>query len=238
MLLLHLEPALDFPNSAKAIQALAASDMVVALTAFKSACAEVADVLLPITPFTETSGTFVNAEGRVQSFYGVVKPLGDARPAWKVLRVLGNLLGLSQFGFENSEQVRDAALGDTVNFIPRLSNRLACWPLLKSEPSVSIQLERITDLPIYCTDDMVRRAPSLQLTADARPDFVSVSEQVFSSMGLANGALVKVIQDDASIVLPVVCDPSLAPQAVRIPAGRQATAGLVSMFGPVRLEKI
>ena len=95
--------------------------MVVALTPFRSAGDDVADVLLPIAPFTETSGTFVNAEGRVQSFHGVVKPLGEARPAWKVLRVLGNLLGLAGFEFESSEEVRDEALGDvaTIAAAPR-----------------------------------------------------------------------------------------------------------------------
>lgn len=238
MLLLNLEPALDFPHPAKAMKALAASDMVVALTSFKSACADVADVLIPIAPFTETSGTLVNAEGRIQSFYGVVKPLGDARPAWKVLRVLGNLLGLSQFSFENSEQVLDAALGQVSNCAARLSNRLALQPPLKSEPLDWGPLERITDVFIYGTDSIVRRAPSLHLTADACPEFVSVSTQVFSSMGFTEGALVKVIQEGESVTLPAFCDPSLAPEAVRIPAGRPATAGLVSMFGPVRLEKI
>ena len=67
------------------------------------ACSEYADVLLPITPYTETSGTFVNSEGRVQSFNGVVRPLGDARPGWKVLRVLGNLLSVPGFDYESSE---------------------------------------------------------------------------------------------------------------------------------------
>jgi NADH dehydrogenase/NADH:ubiquinone oxidoreductase subunit G len=98
------------------------------LTAFKDAAVENADVLLPITPFTETSGTFVNAEGRAQSFHGVVKPLGDARPAWKVLRVLGNLLGLDGFAQESSEEVRAEALGDLA-LASRLDNTPSCrWP--------------------------------------------------------------------------------------------------------------
>ena len=83
---------------------------------------EPVDVLLPITPFTETSGTFVNAEGRVQGFHGVVKPLGDTRPAWKVLRVLGNMLELKGFDFETSEEVRAEALGDVSRIASRLSN--------------------------------------------------------------------------------------------------------------------
>ena len=119
-LLLNIEPSLDCANASAALAALGGAEMVVALTSFKPVD-DVADVLLPIAPFTETSGTFVNAEGRVQSFHGVVKPLGDARPGWKVLRVLGNLLGLAGFSSETSEEVRDEALGDRTTLASRLS---------------------------------------------------------------------------------------------------------------------
>ena len=102
LLLLDVEPVLDAADAAAARAALRAAEMVVALTSFKDAAVENADVLLPIAPFTETAGSFVNAEGRAQSFHGVVKPLGETRPAWKVLRVLGNLLGLP--GFEPRER--------------------------------------------------------------------------------------------------------------------------------------
>ena len=91
LLLLDVEPVLDAANAAAAQRALAGSGLVVVMTSFKDARVDNADVLLPIAPFTETAGSFVNAEGRVQSFQGVVKPAGDSRPAWKVLRVLGNL---------------------------------------------------------------------------------------------------------------------------------------------------
>ena len=120
--LLNVEPEFDAANPVVAKTALQSADMVVALTSFKDAALDVADVLLPIAPFTETSGTFVNAEGRVQSFHGVVKPLGDTRPAWKVLRVLGNLLGLKGFDFETSEEVRSEALGDVSTVASRLGN--------------------------------------------------------------------------------------------------------------------
>ncbi|MDE2275190.1 MAG: molybdopterin-dependent oxidoreductase, partial [Burkholderiales bacterium] len=110
LLLLHTEPLLDSANPAATRAALEASGLVVAMTAFKDldqGLADVADVLLPIAPYTETAGTFVNAEGRAQSFHGVVKPLGETRPAWKVLRVLGNQLGLPGFDFDTTEQVRE-----------------------------------------------------------------------------------------------------------------------------------
>jgi NADH-quinone oxidoreductase subunit G len=110
-----------YRQPALALAALKQAEMVVALSAFKHG-ADYADVLLPIAPFTETSGTFVNAEGRAQTFNGVVRPLGETRPGWKVLRVLGSILGLKGFEFETAEEVRDAALG-TGDLTARLSNK-------------------------------------------------------------------------------------------------------------------
>jgi NADH-quinone oxidoreductase subunit G len=239
VVLLNVEPALDFADAPAALKALSAAEMVVALTPFKSAAAQCADVILPIAPFTETSGTFVNAEARVQSFYGVVKPLGDTRPGWKVLRVLGNMLGLADFDFETSEQVREAALGDPVNFPDRLSNQaLNAVQLVAVQPRPLDQLERLTDVSIYATDSMVRRATSLQLTADARAVVATVSTAVWNALGLFEGASVRVKQNSSAVVLPVKCDPSLAPQAVRIPTGQEATSKLGPMFGPITVEKV
>ena len=121
---------------------------------------DIADVLLPIAPFTETAGTFVNTEGRAQSFYGVVRPLGETRPGWKVLRVLGTLLGLPGFEQETIEEVRQAAL--PAQPTDRLSNAT----------TASVDTSAVEHHPcvasIYQLDGIVRRAPSLQLTADAR----------------------------------------------------------------------
>jgi NADH-quinone oxidoreductase subunit G len=162
VVLLNTEPTHD---SAAGSSGLAQADMVVTLSPFKSNM-DVSDVLLPIAPFTETSGSFVNAEGRLQSFHAVVRPLGETRPAWKVLRVLGNLLGLAGFDADSSQAVLANALpgvvaGSTVD-ATRLSN--AC--------SASIDLAPASALPcvasIYQLDGLVRRATSLQLTSDAR----------------------------------------------------------------------
>jgi NADH-quinone oxidoreductase subunit G len=233
-LLLNVEPGLDAANGAAAIAALQAAEMVVALSPFKTAAHDVADVILPIAPFTETSGTFVNAEGRAQSFHGVVKPLGDARPAWKVLRVLGNLLELKGFDFETSEDVRAQALGDLSALATRLDNRATMPSAAAAAPA---GLERIADVPIYSTDATVRRAASLQLTADAQAPVVSLSAQVWAELGLAAGAQVRVSQGDARAVLPARLDASLAPNAVRVPAGHAHTAALGAMFGSLTVEK-
>ena len=238
-LLLNVEPALDFADTPAALQTLNAAELVVALSPFKSAVAEHADVMLPIAPFSETSGTFVNAEGRVQSFHGVVKPLGETRPAWKVLRVLGNLLGLADFAFETSDQVREAALGDPASFTARLSNRVsAASQPVPADAFPADRLERVADVAIYGTDALVRRAPALQHTADARPPVASVSTALWNTLGLKEGASVRLKQGNGAVVLPVQCDPSLAAQAVRVPAGFAATAPLGPMFGPITVEKV
>jgi len=233
-LLLNVEPTLDAANAAAASTAMQAAEMVVVMTPFKNVANEFADVMLPIAPFSETSGTFVNAEGRVQSFHGVVKPLGETRPAWKVLRVLGNLLALKGFDFETSEDVRAEAFGDVSTIASRLSNQSAASI---TAPTTAAALERIADVPIYATDSLVRRASSLQLTADARAPFASLPRALWSQLGLNAGDKVRVSQGNAQAVLPARVDATLAATAVRVPAGHVDTAGLGAMFGPIAVEK-
>jgi NADH-quinone oxidoreductase subunit G len=163
VLLLNTEPEFDSAAGSKAKDALKLAQMVVSLSPFK-ANMEVCDVMLPVAPFTETSGTFVNAEGRAQSFHAVVKPLGETRPAWKVLRVLANTLNLSGFDFNSSQEVLQSIAGLENGAVSqdRLSNRTAAsvdTSLVSAAPAVATA---------YQLDGIVRRASSLQLTADAR----------------------------------------------------------------------
>ena len=165
-MLLNTEPEFDSAAGAQAAVALGKAQMVVSLNPFKANMA-FCDVMLPISPFTETSGTFVNAEGRAQSFHAVVPPLGETRPAWKVLRVLANMLKVPGFEFSSSEDVLQGIAGLTTGngtqvSPDRLSNRTAA----------SIKLDGPAGEPvvagIYQLDGIVRRAPALQQTADAR----------------------------------------------------------------------
>jgi len=167
MVLLGCEPEFDSAAGAQAKAALGAADMVVSLNSFK-ANMDFADVMLPIAPFTETSGSFVNAEARLQSFHAVVQPLAETRPAWKVLRVLANLLNLADFGFDSSQEVLRAVPGvqvlpaGTVVLADRLSNATQAMIDLspaQGQPAVA---------GIYQLDGLVRRAASLQMTSDAR----------------------------------------------------------------------
>ncbi len=238
LLLLNTEPLLDGADAGATRQALLSSGLVVALTAFKDSTAEFADVLLPVAPFTETAGTFVNAEGRVQSFHGVVKPLGEARPAWKVLRVLGNLLDIPGFDFETAEDVRAEALGDTAALPARLDNTGVAPTAAPTPPAGPPQgLQRVADVPIYATDAIVRRAASLQLTADAREPIVGLPSALWAELALAPGAKVRVTQGAGAAVLAAREDPTLAAGTVRIAAGHPATAELGAMFGTVTVDK-
>ncbi len=177
VILLNNEPEFDSAMGSRASAAINAAQMVVTLSSFKANMG-FSDVLLPIAPFTETPGTFVNAEGRVQSFHAVVKPLGDTRPAWKVLRVLANLLGLPGFDFESSQDVLKQISGIDVSHVSaeKLGNACSC----------TITVAKGATMPpavasIYQLDSLVRRASSLQLTADARftqTSAVSKPEQV------------------------------------------------------------
>ena len=169
LILLGTEPEHDTAAKA-AVQA----DMVVTLSPFKTNMA-FSDVLLPTSPFTETAGTFINAEGRIQSFHGVVKPLGETRPAWKVLRVLGNMLSLPGFDFETAQDVAAAALKGDTDFVnaAKLSNMT----------TAAIDLSKTADEPavasIYQLDSLTRRSPALQATSDAKAgDKVGQLEEV------------------------------------------------------------
>ncbi len=168
VLLLNNEPEFDSAAGAAAGAALAKAEMVVTLSPFKANMA-FSDVLLPIAPFTETSGTFINAEGRVQSFHAVVKPLGETRPAWKVLRVLANLLGVPDFDFESSQAVLAQVCGLPANGETHLPARI-----LNNATQATVSLAPAAVAPviasIYALDGLVRRAASLQLTADAKRD--------------------------------------------------------------------
>jgi NADH-quinone oxidoreductase subunit G len=227
LLLLNVEPALDCADP----QAASRARFVVNLSAWKS---DVGDVLLPVAPFTETAGTFINTEGRVQSFHACVRPPGEARPAWKVLRVLGTMLGRPGFAFDTIEQVRAACLGST-DVATLLSNVIDG---VVQPASRRAGIERIAEVPIYFADPLVRRAPSLQKTRDARPPRAWMNARLLQKLGVAAGQPVRVRQGDGSARLAAALDDRLPDDCVRIAAAHAATAALGPMFGAVELERI
>jgi NADH-quinone oxidoreductase subunit G len=236
-LLLNVEPELDMHDPQQAMTAMYAADMVVALSAYKHRAADYADVMLPIAPFTETFGTFVSTEGRVQSFRGAVKPLGEARPAWKVLRVFGNLLEVSGFDYDSGEAVRDEALAG-VNVASKLNNHISGVALQVVASSNSHGLQRVSDVPIYFADAVVRRAASLQMTHDAATPGVTMHSSELRKLGVQSGDTVKVHQGNASASLVAHTDDRMPAATARVAAGHPATAGLGAMFGTITVEAI
>ena len=232
--LLNVEAELDCADPQQAIAAMHAADLVIAMSAYKHRATEYADVLLPIAPFTETSGTFVSTEGRVQSFKGAVKPLGEARPAWKVVRVLGNLLKVDGFDQDTSEAVCSEALKG-LDVAARLNNAIGGVEA-KAAPASS-GLQRVSDVPIYATDAVVRRSAPLQATADAVVPQAWLHSEELKKLGVPSGTAVKVSQGQGSVKLVAAADDKLPKGVVRVAAGHVATAALGAMFGTITVER-
>ncbi len=227
LILLGVDTHLDLANPSL----IEGKKFIVNLSMFKS---DTGDVLLPIAPFTETSGTFINTEGRVQGFHAAVRPLGDARPAWKVLRVLGTMLGRPGFEYETVEQVRDACLaGRDVSKL--LSNEISD---VKAEQKPVQGIQRIADVPIYFTDPLARRSVPLQKTRDARTPLAAMNRKLFAQLNLVSGEKIKIAQGKGEAVLYAAVDDKLPDNCVRVAAGHPATANLGAMFGVVTLQRM
>jgi NADH-quinone oxidoreductase subunit G len=234
--LLNVEPEFDCYDPGQALAALAAAQSVVVLTPFRGKAMEYADCLLPVSPYTETSGTFVNLEGRAQSFNAVVRPLEQTRPGWKVLRVLGSMLGLVGFEFDSAEAVREAVLRGEKPFVAsRLGNQAAGAPVAVVKSVAG--LRRVGEVPIYFADALVRRASSLQSTRDAQPPRARLHPDTARQLGVSDGELVRVCQGGGEAVLAASIDPTLAAGCVRVAAGHPATAMLGELHGPITVER-
>lgn len=231
-LVLNVEPALDSDLGERAVETLKSATFSVALTSYRSAAEQWADVMLPVSPFTETSGTFVNAEGRVQSFKGAAAPVGDTRPAWKVLRVLGNLFQLDGFDDETSESVRDSVMAAGVE--SRLSNQIN---LAASVLPAASGLERVADVPIYRSDALVRRSAPLQETPASAAPTARMAAATLTQLGLADGDLVKVRSSQGEVSLPAQLDDTVALNSVRVATAFSETAALGSAFGQLTVER-
>jgi len=245
-LLLHAEMDFDTVDARAARAAMQSAELVVAMSPFRHAL-EYAQVLLPVSPFTETGGSFVNTEGRIQSFQGVVRPLGETRPAWKVLRVLGTLLEVPGFEYDSVEAVRGDCVAVIGDMASRLDNAIQGEPAtLRAAAPVGGEragmertgIERIGEVPIYRVDGLVRRAESLQLTRDAQAAVVSLPGALVAKLGLRPNDRVRIFQNGGEGVLPFLRDDRLPANCARIPAGCHETSGLGPLFGEVNLERV
>jgi NADH-quinone oxidoreductase subunit G len=239
-LLFNVEPELDCLEGMKALQALQKAKRVIAITSFESkSLLEYADILLPLTPFTETSGTWINMEGQWQSFQAVVTPKGESRPGWKICRVLGNLCGLSEFDYNSSEEVR-AAFSEA---ILASADPLKDWDwecpqtleLLKAQDHNPII--RIAPVPLYAVDGLVRRAESLQKTKDAGNASIRLNKHLMSRLGLTENRA-RVNHAGMSLTLPFVLDDSIPDHCVFIDGGIAETIVLGGSYTSVEIQAI
>ena len=234
VLLLNVEPEADVAGGSAAVAALKQAKSVMAFTPFVSdTLLEVCDVLLPIAPFTETSGSFVNMEGRLQSFHGVVKGLGESRPLWKILRVLGNLLELEGFEYDSSEQILHDAL-DAQRLPEKLNNR-SSWQG-EAAPAAA-GLIRTGGVGIYHTDAIVRRAEALQQTSHAQVPAARVHPDTLAALGLTDGTTAEAVQNGSRVRVTVVADNALPPNVVHLPQ-HPANAALGGLMNAIELEGV
>jgi NADH-quinone oxidoreductase subunit G len=234
--LLDLEPELDSAVPSVAFNALIDAEFVVVLTPFNSSrYQKYADVLLPIAPFTETAGTFVNIEGRWQSFTGVTVPFGEARPAWKVLRVLGNLFDCKGFEYVSSEEIL-AELHEKCNNI-KIDNSMP-WRCPTQLAAANDKVVRIAEMQTYAWDSLQRRASALQSTPDAYEAAIRINENMAKRFGVADGDRATATQNSAKVMLPVIIDNSVADDSVLIHAGLQESAELSAELAEIDITRI
>ncbi|NDU85810.1 MAG: NADH-quinone oxidoreductase subunit G [Ferrovum sp.] len=231
-----VEPTLDGADPALTLAALQQAQTVVALSAFKGDAENWATVMLPVAPFTETAGTFISMEGRVQAFNGVVPPRGEARPGWKVWRVLGNLFDLPGFNQESIEEIRTEISPDLVKVSAEaLHNGLNHAPVVKIRASLGT-VERLGEVSGYHADPLVRRSPALQATRLGTEICVTLHPSSAQSMGLVAGQKVRVHQGESSAELVLQLDSSLALGCAAVPTGHPLTAGLGEAMGFIVVE--
>lgn len=234
--LLNVEPDLDCANAHAATKAMEQAEFVVALSLYRNPVLEAhADVILPMTPFTETSGTYVNAAGEWQSFTGMAQTFESARPAWKILRVLGNFLGFDGFQYESSEEIKHE--------VKALVEKMPVLTMQLSKPAATdynkTMLTRVGDIAIYAGDSLVRRAQPLQkaqAVMDGELAVARIHPETARRLQLQDGVVVTVKQNAAQATLSLQFDSRVAIGAIWVAGGITATAGLGDLMGPVVVE--
>lgn len=239
-LLLNVEPNVDCADPVAAITALHKAEFVVSLSTFKNAVLdEFADVILPVAPFTETSGTFVNAAGDWQRFNGVASAFEEARPAWKVLRVMGNLFHLEGFDYESSEEICHEAKASVENM--QIKTAADFYLDVEKFKTHDVKtLTRIGGIPLYSTDALTRRAVSLQIAQpilEGEVAVIRIHPEMGARLQFVEGSIIIAKQKDGHVRLPVVFDSRVPLRGVYIAGGIKETSGLNELFGPIELQK-
>ena len=234
--LFGVEPELDCLDGSRARTAMQAAEFVVMMSAFKpspfkSDFVDYADVVLPITPFTETDGTFVNMEGRAQAFQAVVNPLGESRPGWKILRVLANQLALDGFDYNTIADIRQEA---RTELTPEQALKELRFP--QQLETKTVDLIRIAETPMYAIDALVRRAPALQQTLDNPRPAAHMNATEADKLGMNDGDSITVRMTEGNTSLPLAVDARIPDGCVYVPVGYVETSSL-GAHGPISVRR-
>jgi NADH-quinone oxidoreductase subunit G len=233
LVLLGVEPEFDCTNPGKAIATVQDADFVISMNSFVTdTMKDYADVLLPVTPYTETSGTFVNVEGNWQSFAGSVQPAGESRPAWKVLRVLGNLLNVSGFDYVTSEEIRDELKEQCTSVSSATTSQWRCPESLDA----SKELSRIGHLPLYSVDGLVRRSQPLQESSDTMRAAIYMNQATAKQLDINASSQAIAKQGDSDVTLNVMIDEAVPNNCVMIPMATEGSCGLGDGYGAIEVR--
>ena len=236
LLLFNIEPEFDVANPVAAIKSAKASDFCVVINQYATqTMQDYADVILPQAAFYESAGTLVNAEGAWQSYRAASSALEDSRPGWKILRVLGNLLNLDGFDYLSSEDVRDEVANACRDI--QLDNQVSGDAALVSMQA-SGGLQRVSEVPLYAVDSLVRRSMPLQNTQDAEQEYVTINSALADKLKLQAGDKVKFVQAGNSDFASLKIDDGIADDCVWLPAGQSISIHMADSFGPIELEKV
>ncbi|MDH5483803.1 MAG: NADH-quinone oxidoreductase subunit NuoG [Gammaproteobacteria bacterium] len=235
LITLNIEPEYDALHGADALAAAKRADFVVAISSYVTDnIKSYADVILPLAMFTETSGTYVNAEGVWQGFKGASVAVGESRPGWKILRVMGNLLDLDGFDYVSSEDVKDELKQQCQDI--QLNNSVECTQPVQVAKTTGLQ--RIGDVPLYAVDALVRRATQLQKTTDAQQNAARINARQATASGVADSDKVKVKQGEVHSYLKLIIDEAIPDNCVWVSAAVHDTLSLGPVFGTIELEKV
>ncbi|CAM4507052.1 MAG: NADH-quinone oxidoreductase chain 3 [Legionella sp.] len=230
--LMGVEPGFDFANPYGARQSMLAAEFVVLMSAYNhESMHDYADVILPIAPYAETSGTYINIDNTWQSVKGALPPHDQARPAWKVLRVLGNLFQCKDFQYTSTEDVLSeikavAAITVEQDYTPYYPESL---------PLINESLIRVGEWPLYRVDSIVRNAKELQLCAAA--DVACIRMNPTTADRLQLDEIATVSQGDIEITLPLKRDERVAADVVWVANAMPETVDLGHSFAAITIKR-
>jgi NADH-quinone oxidoreductase subunit G len=232
--LMGVEPGFDFDNPHQARKSMLSAEFVVLMSPFfNDSMQDYADVILPMAPFAETSGTYINIDQQWQSFNGVVSPNGEARPAWKILRVLGNLFDCKEFEYTSSKEVL-SEIERQATLIPPVEGSWYCPDSLAVETHAGMQ--RVSDCPLYRCDAIVRNASALQECAANDRACIRVHPETASRLKLDDEVAI-VSQGEIEITLPLKRDERVAKDVVWVANGFTETADLGHSFAAITIKR-